>query len=72
MIGAFIGDGCYTKKSKTITFSNEDQECVDNVRLGLSKWNPLCSLKLIQSNTRKKIYYSIVGVFISRNTFDRF
>lgn len=68
MIGAIVGDGCYSIKSSAITFFNTDKECVDNIKLGLRRaFN--CKIK---SSMRKDNYYVSGGNKIKNSFIDRF
>ena len=71
MIGAIIGDGCYSEKSTILGFTNNDADCISNVNIGLKKWKD-SSLKLIQFTTRKKIQYIVKGSEFNRFYKDKF
>lgn len=38
MIGAIVGDGCYSNKTGVIQFTNMDDDCIENVNKGLYTW----------------------------------
>ena len=69
MIGAYVGDGCYTRKSGSLGFCNEDQECVENVRKGLLKWDKDLRLRTTISTTRKCISHICSGGKTTKNKF---
>lgn len=60
MIGAIIGDGCFSNKSNKISFTNIDKECINNVNKGLKEWNK-SKLKLVNLTNGKKLQYSVIN-----------
>lgn len=71
MIGAMVGDGCYSEKSKNLSFTNIDKVCINNVNKGLKKWSK-SKLTLVQSTTRKKIQYITKGNEANKYYKDKF
>lgn len=61
MIGAMVGDGCYSEKSSCLGFTNKDQQSIDLVNKGLKKWND-SELDQMRCNTRERIQYTAKAV----------
>jgi len=57
MIGAMVGDGCYSNTSSGLGFTNIDQDCINNVNIGLKKWKN-ADLKISATNN---IQYTVKG-----------
>lgn len=66
MIGAFVGDGCYTQKSSQLKFTNIDNECIKEVRKGVRKWNK--DSDLVNQVSGKAMDFIVTGRLI-KNKF---
>lgn len=58
MVGAMVGDGCYSVKSSGLGFTNIDKDCIKNVNKGLKEWNS-SKLNKIKLTNGKQYQYTV-------------
>lgn len=68
MIGAMVGDGCYSKTATSLKFTNQDSECLFKTNYGLNKWNNI-NLKQVKLKSGKTFEYFSSGGIIAKNKF---